>query len=116
MTQETGNGISNVDVQMIGEQAGEIDFFTDPAGAKVRIDQLRNMFNISTPTLDPIIREYTDRTQYRAGSVGDEQFLKVQEKIEKTVFGGKYKDLFERSLVGEDDQGNKIYNINLADI
>tara|TARA_R100001015_G_C4633562_1_gene198700 strand:+ start:355 stop:2115 length:1761 start_codon:yes stop_codon:yes gene_type:complete len=116
MTQETGNGISNVDVSMIGEQTGEIDFFTDPAGAKARVAQLRNLFTLSKTTLDPIISEYTDRTQYRAGSVGDEQFLKVQEKIEKTVFGGKYKDLFERSLAGEDDQGNKIYNINLADI
>ena len=71
---------------------------------------------LSRTTLDPIISEYTDRTQYRAGSVGDEQFLKVQEKIDKTVFGSKYKDLFERSLAGEDDQGNKIYNINLADL
>ena len=80
------NDAAHVDVKMISEQTGEIDFFTDPAGAKARVAQLRNLFMLSRTTLDPIISEYTDRTQYRAGSVGDEQFLKVQEKIDKTRY------------------------------
>jgi hypothetical protein len=116
MTQETGNGISNVDVKMIQAQTGELDFFTDVDSAREKVKQLRFLFTQSKNTLNPIIKELTDRSQYRAGSAGNEQFSKVQNQIEETIFGGRFKDIFEKAVAGEDAQGNTIYNITLADV
>ena len=44
LTQETGNGISNVDIQKIDNLLGKINFLTDPQGALNRIEEVRNIF------------------------------------------------------------------------
>jgi len=113
MTQETGNGISNVDVNLILQQFGEINFFTDFDKGLSSVAELKNLFNTSKDTLDPIILQLTDRSEYRYGPQGDIQFSKVNEAIEKGIFGGKFQDLFEKI---ETSDPSKPIIINVKDL
>ena len=113
MTQETGNGISNVDVKLILQQFGDINFFTDFAKGKSSVNELKELFNISKQTLDPIILQLSDRSEYRFGQQGDIQFEKVQKDIKKGIFGGEFKNLFEKI---ETSDPSKPIIINVKDL
>ena len=61
ISQETGNGISNVDVAQIQEAAGQLDGllqFTNPEQSLVAFGELRQLFNDSLNSLDPIIDDF----------------------------------------------------------
>ncbi len=44
LTQETGNGISNVDIQNLKELLGDVSVFTNPLTAKKRLSRIRRIF------------------------------------------------------------------------
>ena len=84
LTQETGNGISNVDIQNLEAAIGNIDFFTNPQEALVKLRETRKLFEMSRDTLQRQLVRFSDKDLYLAPS----QFDKVQQKINSAALSG----------------------------
>jgi len=84
LTQETGNGISNVDIQNLEAAIGNIDFFTNPQEALVKLRETRKLFEASRDALQRQLVRFGDQDLYLAPS----QFDKVQEKIGQAALTG----------------------------
>ena len=65
LTQETGNGISNVDIQNIKNLLGEINFGSDPSLAIARIDEAMKIFTAKQKKLEARISMYGNRNRHR---------------------------------------------------
>jgi len=65
LTQETGNGISNVDIKNVENLLGKIDFGGDPSIALARIDEAMNIFTSKREKLNSRLEIYTDQSRYR---------------------------------------------------
>jgi len=65
LTQETGNGISNVDIQNIQNLLGKIDFGSDPALAIARIDEAMKIFESKKSKLENRISMYGNADRHR---------------------------------------------------
>ena len=74
LTSETGNGISTYDVQQIQAALGKFGTFDDIKGAKMALNEIMPMFTHSLSVLEPLVEDFSDRNQYRAGVAGDEQY------------------------------------------
>ena len=109
ISQETGNGISNVDVAQIQEAAGQLDGllqFTNPEQSLVAFGELRQLFNDSLNSLDPIIDDFGDRRNYYEGSEGDELYNRTLEKLSTTF--GQDNNLFMPTVVENADGSQSI--------
>ena len=83
LTQETGNGISNTDVERLAASLGEVDFFTNPQEAIKRLQETRLIFTSSEDALKSALLSYTDKSKYLDPRAYDE----VQAQINKSAFG-----------------------------
>ncbi len=109
ISQETGNGISNVDVKQIKEAAGQLDGllqFTNPEQSLVAFGELRQLFNDSLNSLDPIIDDFGDRRNYYEGGEGDELYNRTLEKLSTTF--GQDNNLFMPTVVENSDGSQSI--------
>ena len=64
MSQETGNGISNVDVQALNEASGKLGTFENTNVARGALSELRTLFTSSLDSLDEVITNLSDEKQY----------------------------------------------------
>ena len=102
MSQETGNGISNIDVKNLQEALGDFDYFTDPERGLMAIREVTEMFERSRERLDPVVDEFMDRSFYSDNEAGDAAYNKVVELFKKQ-FGNV--SLIEPTIVeGENGQ------------
>ena len=81
LSQETGNGISNVDMELLQKQAGTVSMFTNPAEYRARLAQLRKPFMDSLRTTEDMLGNMTQRYFYAEGDDGTAAFNKTQEAI-----------------------------------
>ena len=65
LTQETGNGISNVDIKNIERLLGKIDFADDPSLAIARIDEAMKIFESKKSKLENRISMYGNPDRHR---------------------------------------------------
>jgi len=88
LTQETGNGISNVDIQNMERLMGKMDIFGNPQDALNRVDQVRGIFEAKATALTPFINDLADPYYY----VNDNSFQKSQEALATSMgYGGSKK-------------------------
>ena len=64
LTQETGNGISNQDVNRLKEAIGEIDFFGNPAAAISRIEEIDGIFLKTQDQIGNVFTAFRDKDNY----------------------------------------------------
>lgn len=83
LTQETGNGISNTDVERLAASLGDVNFFTNPQEAIKRLQETRLIFTSSEDALKNALLSYTDKSKYLDPTAYDE----VQTQINKSAFG-----------------------------
>lgn len=81
LSQETGNGISNIDMDLLQTQAGKIDIFTNPAEYKARVRELRKPFKDALRTTEDELNNMTQRYFYAEGDSGLEAFERTQQAI-----------------------------------
>ena len=86
LTQETGNGISNVDVEDIRAALGNFETFGDIDKAIMSVETMQELFKSSQRELDPIIDSFLDRRQYRGGEQGQVDYEEVLKKFDN-AFG-----------------------------
>lgn len=88
LTQETGNGISNVDIQNMERLMGKMDIFGNPQDAINRVDQVRGIFEAKATALTPFINDLTESYFY----VNNDSFQKAQEALATSMgYGGSKK-------------------------
>ena len=87
LTQETGNGISNKDVEMVNKLIGKIDFFSNPKDAIEKINQVDTIFQKTQDQINNVFTAFRDRDSY----MNEAQYNKAM------------------SALGEDKGGNQVY-------
>lgn len=109
LAQETGNGISNVDVANLQEAIGDFNYFTDPERGLMAIREVTEMFERSREELDPVVDEFMDRSFYSDNEAGSAAYDKVIKMFSKQ-FGNV--NLIEPTVVeGENGQTYIDYDI-----
>ncbi len=109
LTQETGNGISNVDVSDIKAALGNFETFGDIDKAVMSVQTMQELFKSSQQTLDPIVDTFLDRRQYRGNEEGEYQYAEVLKMFDKS-FGDVNYINFTESV---DDNGVKIKDYDI---
>jgi len=61
LSQETGNGISNVDYQNLQRQIGEITLLTNPQERLLRLQELRKIFSVPKRRIESLFDQLNDR-------------------------------------------------------
>ena len=64
LTQETGNGISNKDVEALREAIGKIDIFGNPAAAISRIEEIDGIFQKTQDQIGNVFTAFRDKDNY----------------------------------------------------
>ena len=64
ISQETGNGISNVDWEVIDKSSGKYQPFKNPNEAIGSLNELERLFSDSLDTLDPVITDMLSPKSY----------------------------------------------------
>jgi len=80
-TQETGNGISNVDVQGLKEAFGETNLIQNPQEAIVSLREARNIFNTPFKSIQNVYSELQQRENFAT----DEAYERTQKRLEKDL-------------------------------
>jgi len=111
LSQETGNGISNIDMELLQTQAGTVGLFTNPAEYRARLAQLRKPFMDSLRTTEKQLGNMTDRYFYAEGSGGDQSFNKTQEVISAGLLESINEIILVDSFPGE-NKGRNIIDVS----
>ena len=64
LTQETGNGISNKDVEALREAIGKIDILGNPAAAISRIEEIDGIFQKTQDQIGNVFTSFRDKDNY----------------------------------------------------
>jgi len=64
LTQETGNGISNVDIKQVEAILGGIDWFGDPNVALKSIEEAKTIFTAKKSKINTYLKQFGDETRY----------------------------------------------------
>ena len=77
LTQETGNGISNKDVEILQKSLGEVDLFSNPQEALQRINEIDQIFAKTQDQITNTLTGFKDRNSY----LTDDQFDRAQKEL-----------------------------------
>tara|TARA_B100000900_G_C20571278_1_gene713341 strand:- start:180 stop:1847 length:1668 start_codon:yes stop_codon:yes gene_type:complete len=103
LTQETGNGISNVDVERLVEALGKINLFTDPDKAIKQIRETKKIFEARKKTFSNVLSDFQDRSKY----FSDKAYIETTSKIDKLIADEIGTDFVKP--IGVSDDGIKLY-------
>ena len=103
LTQETGNGISNVDVERLVEALGKINLFTDPDKAIKQIRETKKIFEARKKTFSNVLSDFQDRSKY----LSDKAYIETTSKIDKLIADEIGTDFVKP--IGVSDDGIKLY-------
>jgi hypothetical protein len=81
LTQETGNGISEGDVNRLADSLGNIDFFTNPEQALKQLSETRTIFESANEALENQLVRFEDRSMY----LNENLYDKVQAEINSSA-------------------------------
>ena len=81
LTQETGNGISEGDVNRLADSLGNINFFTNPEQALKQLSETRTIFESANKALENQLVRFEDRSMY----LNENLYDKVQAEINSTA-------------------------------
>lgn len=113
ISQETGNGISNVDVAQIEAASGALDellSFKNPEKSLVAFKELRKLFDGSLQSLQPMVTNFTDRDNYYSGEAGDKLYEKTMEKLNQSL-GGSANFVTPTMVQNEDGSQTQTYDV-----
>ncbi len=77
LTQETGNGISNKDVDLLRESLGEVDLFANPQESLQRINEIDQIFAKTQDQITNTLTGFKDRNSF----LTDDQFERAQKEL-----------------------------------
>ena len=83
LTQETGNGISNVDIKNLEQLLADVSVFTNPLTAKKRLSRIRRIFTGKRKSVASLRDNIMDPKYYAT----EQEFLDNQEKFDTLLSG-----------------------------
>lgn len=102
LTQETGNGISNVDIQRVEAILGKVDFFGDPEMALRRIEEAKKIFESKKSKVTTYMDMLSDKTRYKS----EQEYLDTRKAINGAINRSfKFKDIGGYSETKDPDTG-----------
>jgi len=81
LTQETGNGISNVDIQNIKNLLGGVDFLKNPQDALFRIKEAKKIFEQREDAITGQLNLFGDKKRYST----EEQYNETRQAISESI-------------------------------
>jgi len=81
LTQETGNGISNVDIQNIKNLLGGVDFLKNPQDALFRIKEAKKIFEQREDAIAGQLNLFGDKKRYST----EEQYNETRQAISESI-------------------------------
>ena len=105
LTQETGNGISTKDLEMVKELIGQVSFFTNPSAALKRIQEVRDIFDSPKQQILTQLEQFSDPKKH----LTEDSYKETIDIINKSAlgastFGGQMS--FDEGEYTRDDDGN----------
>ena len=105
LTQETGNGISTKDLEMVKELIGQVSFFTNPSAALKRIQEVRDIFDTPRQQILTQLEQFSDPKKH----LTEDSYKETIDIINKSAlgastFGGQMS--FDEGEYTRDDDGN----------
>ena len=105
LTQETGNGISKIDVENIERLLGDVNFFTNPAAAIKRIQEVRAIFDTPREQILTQLEQFSDPKRHLTDDAYKETIKIINDKaFEASKLSGK--TTFDEGEYTRDDDGN----------
>lgn len=105
LTQETGNGISNVDIQNIEKLLGEVNWFTDPADAIKRLEEAKKIFQGKKDKLMVHLENLDDKSRYP----DEKEYLDTRRNIAKAIKNAYKLDMAQPGI--DKDTGLPVYKV-----
>ena len=114
LSQETGNGISEGDVQRLEEALGKIDFFTNPDEAIAKLQETRGIFEARKNIILSEIEMFDKKDMYRTEESYQETMKTLLDGVNKaySVFG---EDMADEGVSGRNALISDLFNISEAD-
>ena len=106
LTQETGNGISNVDIANIERLLGSIDFLKDPADALKRLEEAKKIFTSKKDKLSNVLEKFGDERYY----LNTDTFNNTQNLLNDAI-NQAYNFDFGQGPVKDPETGLNIYSV-----
>jgi len=106
LTQETGNGISNVDIQQVLTILGKIDFLTDPQDAIKRIEEAKKIFTNKKDKITNVLEKFGDERYY----LNTNTFNNTQNLLNNAI-NQAYKFDFGQGPVKDPETGLDVYSL-----
>ena len=105
LTQETGNGISTKDLETVKQLIGQVGFFTNPAAALKRIQEVRDIFDTPKQQILTQLEQFADPKKH----LNEDAFNNTMKIINDaalgaSTFGGQMS--FDEGEYTRDDEGN----------
>ena len=108
LTQETGNGISKIDVENIERLLGNVNFFTNPAEALKRIQEVREIFAVPKQQILEQLELFSDRKKH----VNEDSYQETMNIINKSALeASKLKGQITFDDFTVDEDGIKTYKL-----
>tara|TARA_R100001015_G_C4632140_1_gene195314 strand:+ start:1823 stop:3736 length:1914 start_codon:yes stop_codon:yes gene_type:complete len=107
LTQETGNGISTKDLETVKQLIGQVGFFTNPAAALKRIQEVRDIFDTPKQQILTQLEQFADPKKH----LNEDAFNNTMKIINDAAlgaskFGGKQSFDEDEGEYTRDDDGN----------
>ena len=108
MSQETGNGISNVDFEALNAASGKLGLFENINNARGALAELETLFTDSLDVLDPLITDMADPRNYATFGQEDnylhtEALKALNESLSKSIGG--------YTIMPQTVDGQQIYDV-----
>ena len=107
LTQETGNGISNVDIKNIERLLGNVDFLGDPNTALKRVEEAKKIFQGKKDKLVTYLDGFSDKTRY----INDQEYLDTRKAIDQAIAQAYSLDFGGFQKITDEDTGLEVYKI-----
>ena len=107
LTQETGNGISNVDIKNIERLLGNVDFLGDPNTALKRVEEAKKIFLGKKDKLVTYLDGFSDKTRY----INDQEYLDTRKAIDQAIAQSYSLDFGGFQKITDEDTGLEVYKI-----
>ena len=114
LSQETGNGISEGDVNRLADALGKLDWFGNPDAAIARIKETQGIFQARKDKIVNEIEQFDNKGMYRNEKAYNDTMRSLFDQVNRaySVFG---EDMADEGVSGRNALISDLFNISEAD-
>ena len=114
LSQETGNGISEGDVNRLADALGKLDWFGNPDAAIARIKETQGIFQARKDKIVNEIEQFDNKAMYRNEKAYNDTMRSLVDQVNRaySVFG---EDMADQGVSGRNALISDLFNISEVD-